>query len=75
VTRELAECAAEAALEEGTNRVGITGGVAYNLPIMDMFALHLSTLGMEMVTHTRIPPGDGGISLGQNLIAAQKLKN
>ena len=73
LTRELAECAAEAAREEGTSKVGVTGGVAYNLVVMDMFALHLSKLGMELVTHKQIPPGDGGISLGQNAIAAERL--
>jgi hydrogenase maturation protein HypF len=75
LTRHLAECAAEAAQEEGINKIGVTGGVAYNIPIMDMFALHLEKLGMELVTHDQIPSGDGGISIGQNLIAADKLQS
>jgi hydrogenase maturation factor HypF (carbamoyltransferase family) len=50
--------------------VGITGGVAYNLPILKMLERHL---GHAPVMHDRIPPGDGGISVGQNAAAGYKM--
>jgi hydrogenase maturation factor HypF (carbamoyltransferase family) len=40
---------------------------------MELFKLHIEKAGMELVTHRDIPNGDGGISLGQNLIASYKL--
>ena len=63
---------ADAAMEEAEGRgvpVGVTGGVAYSLPIVDMIAARVEGRGLEMLLHDRIPPGDGGISSGQALVA------
>ncbi|UCC93674.1 MAG: Sua5/YciO/YrdC/YwlC family protein, partial [Thermoplasmata archaeon] len=63
---------ADAALDEAEKRgvpVGVSGGVAYSLPIVDMIASRVETRRVELLLHDRIPPGDGGISSGQALIA------
>jgi hydrogenase maturation protein HypF len=73
IIREMVADAVENADSEGIKKIGVTGGVSYNLPIMELFKLHIEKSGMELVTHRDIPNGDGGISLGQNLIASYKL--
>ena len=62
----------DAATEEAERRgvpVGLTGGVAYSLPIVEMVASRVEARGLELLLHDRIPPGDGGISSGQALVA------
>ncbi|UCH88482.1 MAG: carbamoyltransferase HypF [Thermoplasmata archaeon] len=71
--REMAADAIEAAESEGLRKIGVSGGVSYNLPLVEILRPHIEGAGMELVTHRRIPNGDGGISLGQNLIASEKL--
>jgi len=54
--------------------VGVTGGVAYNIPITEMIDKKVKKEGLELLVHNRVPNGDGGISLGQNIIADFMLK-
>lgn len=63
---------ADAAGDEAERRgipVGLTGGVAYSLPIIELVASRVEARGLELLLHDRIPPGDGGISSGQALVA------
>lgn len=58
---------------EGLNRVVLSGGVFQN-----MFLLSLATKGLkesefEVYTHHLIPTNDGGISLGQAVVAHMRL--
>jgi len=50
--------------------VGASGGVAYSTPILKMLEHHL---GEDLILHDRLPPGDGGISLGQNFVVGHNL--
>jgi len=52
-------------------KVGITGGVSYNIPIVEMVERRLKKEGFELITHNNIPNGDGGISVGQNVIVGE----
>ena len=45
--------------------IGLSGGVAYSLPIIRMFEEGVRKREMVPVIHERLPPGDGGISAGQ----------
>ena len=66
----------DAAIESAQSRslpLGVTGGVAYSLPIVDMIASRVEEAGVELLLHDRIPPGDGGISAGQAAIAGKGL--
>lgn len=45
--------------------VGISGGVAYDLPIVWTFVSSVRGRGRVPVLHSNVPPGDGGISMGQ----------
>jgi hydrogenase maturation protein HypF len=69
VVGQMVDIAADRAEREGIRKVGLTGGVSYNLPICEMVVKRLKGHGLEPLLHDRIPNGDGGVSLGQNAIA------
>lgn len=69
IMKEFVENASLFAEENGISEVGITGGIAYDIPILRMFERLLSQKGMKAVMHKNVPCGDGGISVGQNLFA------
>ena len=48
-----------------TESLGFTGGVSYNLVIKDILGRKLDVVGAKLITHVRVPNGDGGISFGQ----------
>ena len=51
------------------NRVALSGGVFQNMFLLEKTCLLLAREGFEVFTHSRVPPNDGGISLGQAAIA------
>jgi len=56
--------------KHGTNTVALSGGVFQNeLLLSDMKSL-VKAEGLQVWTNHAVPPGDGGISLGQAAIAA-----
>ena len=70
IFRKMTRVAAEHALREGIEYVGLTGGVSYNVPIAMMIRDEMRKYpDLKLVMHDRIPNGDGGIIIGQNVIA------
>ncbi len=67
----LAEVAIEAALEEGIKAVGASGGVFYNRAITKVVREAVEGAGLRFFSHRLLPPGDGGISVGQAVVAAK----
>ncbi|MEM4546393.1 MAG: carbamoyltransferase HypF [Nitrososphaerota archaeon] len=67
----LAELALEIATSECVKNIVFTGGVAYNEQITTTIRRTIEAKGFRFYTNTRIPPGDGGLSLGQAVIAAR----
>jgi len=53
--------------------IGLTGGVSYNIPIVNMIHEHVKKENLQFLVHHRIPNGDGGISAGQNVLAGHKI--
>ncbi len=51
------------------NRVCLSGGTFQNLRLLHDSVNELRALGFEVFVHHRVPPNDGGISLGQAVIA------
>ncbi|MEM2393421.1 MAG: carbamoyltransferase HypF, partial [Candidatus Bathyarchaeia archaeon] len=66
----LAELAVEKALENDIKTVGFSGGVAHNSLFVEIMQKTVESAGLKFVVHETIPPGDGGLSLGQAVFAS-----
>ncbi|MEH1765924.1 MAG: carbamoyltransferase HypF [Nostoc sp.] len=55
------------------NQVALTGGVFQNCILLQQVTKRLETLGIKVLTHSLVPANDGGLSLGQAVIAAAQL--
>ena len=66
----LAAAAAAARNETGLTTVALSGGVFQNVVLVTELAERLDRAGFTVLTHSQVPPNDGGISLGQAAIAA-----
>jgi len=53
----------------GINRVALSGGVFQNRLLSEEMVALLAARGFEVYTHRLVPPNDGGIALGQAVIA------
>lgn len=67
----LAEIACLTANQEEIEHIGFSGGVALNRIITKAILGVISEQGHTPLLHRRVPPGDGGISAGQIMIAAK----
>ncbi|HLA50706.1 MAG TPA: Sua5/YciO/YrdC/YwlC family protein, partial [Thermodesulfobacteriota bacterium] len=54
--------------EKGLNTVCLSGGVFQNKVLTERAVCLLKDSGFNVFTHNRLPPNDGGISLGQLII-------
>ena len=54
----------------GLSTVALSGGVFQNLLLLDGTVSRLETHGFAVLVHSRVPCNDGGISLGQAVVAA-----
>ncbi|MGD1092939.1 MAG: carbamoyltransferase HypF [Bryobacteraceae bacterium] len=59
---------------DGLNRVCLSGGTFQNLRLLGLAVEALRGRGFEVFVHHRVPTNDGGISLGQALIANSVLE-
>jgi hydrogenase maturation protein HypF len=73
IGKGLSEIACDVAQDEGILHVGFSGGVAVNRIITRAIADQIQKYNLIPVFHSLVPPGDGGISVGQVAIAAAKL--
>jgi hydrogenase maturation protein HypF len=55
--------------QTGISNVALTGGVFQNRQLLHMVAGPLDARGMQVLTHRQAPCNDGGIALGQAVIA------
>ncbi len=56
----------------GLATVALSGGVFQNMLLLHATAARLEARGFRVLTHSRVPCNDGGISLGQAVIAAAR---
>jgi hydrogenase maturation protein HypF len=73
VARLIGEIARLVRTERRYNRVVLSGGVFQNMLLLEATRRILKAQGFEVFTHKRVPPNDGGISLGQAAIATARL--
>ena len=67
----LAQIAIQIADADGIELVGFSGGVALNRIITRAVLDETRTANLRPLVHSRIPPGDGGVSAGQAVVAAR----
>lgn len=72
IARIFARKAIKIAVSKGINKIGFTGGIAYNEIITRILNEEILKAGLEFLMHRMVPPGDAGISIGQIAIAAAK---
>lgn len=70
----LAELAVTIASRWGGSRVALSGGCFQNALLTERVRAGLLSAGFEVYTHRNVPPGDGGIALGQLIIAARRIE-
>ncbi|HYL96917.1 MAG TPA: carbamoyltransferase HypF, partial [Terriglobales bacterium] len=58
----------------GLERVCLSGGSFNNRFLLEHLQARLRAAGFQVFTHTEVPAGDGGLSLGQALVAAHRLR-
>jgi hydrogenase maturation protein HypF len=68
----LAELAAGIAEQEGVSEVALSGGVFQNRLILEGLCEGLRCRGLDPLTHGQVPANDGGLSLGQAVVAAAR---
>jgi len=60
--------------QRGLKCVALSGGVFQNEWILTRATAALRERGFEVFTNTLVPPNDGGLSLGQAAVAAERMK-
>lgn len=73
VAQIVADVAAWASAEHGLRTIAVGGGVFVNALVLEGCASRLDALGMRLLRPSRVPPGDGGLCLGQLAVAAASL--
>ena len=71
--RALAELIGQVAERVGARQVVLTGGCFQNVLLADLARARLESAGFVVLTHREVPPNDGGLALGQAVIAAIQL--
>ncbi|MFN3598665.1 MAG: carbamoyltransferase HypF [Aquificaceae bacterium] len=69
----LAHICLRVAKEVGMERVCLSGGVMQNDPLVSKIKELLEGGGFKVYTHQRVPPNDGGLSLGQVVYQPQNI--
>jgi hydrogenase maturation protein HypF len=61
--------------ETGINEVALSGGVWQNITLLGRTLSLLQNEGFQVYLHREVPANDGGLSLGQAVIAASRLRD
>jgi hydrogenase maturation protein HypF len=75
VATMIAEVASGIARRTGIRRVALTGGVFQNALLARQAADRLRAERLDVLEHRSVPCNDGGLSLGQALLAIRKLRS
>ena len=61
--------------QTGAKVAALSGGVWQNRVLLENTILRLESAGFQVLIHHQVPANDGGIALGQAMIAAKTLEN
>jgi len=70
----LAQACALVRAQTGLNTVALSGGVFQNRLLLEQLVDLLEKMSFQVFLNRRVPPNDGGLSLGQLAIAAARLR-
>jgi hydrogenase maturation protein HypF len=73
VAQAIVEACARIRVSERLNHVCLSGGTFQNLRLLEQSLAGLHARGFETFIHHRVPPNDGGLSLGQAAVANSRL--
>ncbi len=74
IAEMLAEACVEARTQTGLQIVALSGGVFQNRLLLKQLLINLKERAFQVFINRRVPPNDGGISLGQLAVAATRLR-
>ena len=74
IARTLADVCRKLRDNTGINAVCLSGGTFQNATLLSRMLYLLKDAGFRAFSHSLVPPGDGGISLGQAAILARALR-
>ncbi len=60
--------------DAGLAQVCLSGGVFQNVSLLELAATRLEGKGFRVYWHRKVPPNDGGLSLGQAVVAAARMR-
>ena len=66
----ICKCAEKLRKKTNINNTALSGGVFMNAYLLEKSEKKLSSLGFNVISHSKVPSNDGGIALGQLAIAA-----
>ncbi len=72
VAAAIEDCCLALRDQHGLGTVALSGGVFQNLLLLSAVTDRLTGRGFEVLVHSRVPCNDGGISLGQAVVAAAR---
>jgi hydrogenase maturation protein HypF len=74
VAEAIVEVCRRLRVEEKLNRVCLSGGTFQNMKLLARTLAGLRRLDFDVFIHAQVPPNDGGIALGQAVIATEILR-
>ncbi len=74
LARMVADACCELSQRTGITTVALSGGCFQNLLLLELTVDELRERGLSVLTHSMIPPNDGGIALGQATAAMAQLE-
>lgn len=74
VAELLAMACEQARVETGLHVVALSGGVFQNRLLLEQLTAGLRDQGFQVYFNRRVPPNDGGLSLGQAAVAAARMR-
>ncbi len=74
VAEAIVEVCRRVRADEKLNRVCLSGGTFQNMKLLARTLAGLRKLEFEVFIHAQVPPNDGGIALGQAVIATEALR-